>query len=79
MVHPLMRPGKSSRVAKTYPDGGEAEAQMEVVPHPRHEEVPQIIVVSTSPGHSFLKAPATVVDDHVLLILGEETRHLASH
>ena len=52
---------------------------MEVIADPTQEEAPQVIVSVQLPDTPSCTATARVVDDHVLLILGEETSHLASH
>ena len=69
-------PGASTKLVA---DWGEAEAQVKVIAHPRHEEAPQVIVAVQLTRAFLLVRATSVVDDHVLFILGEETRHLASH
>mmetsp|Transcript_7377 Transcript_7377/g.32658 ORF Transcript_7377/g.32658 Transcript_7377/m.32658 type:complete len:813 (-) Transcript_7377:1941-4379(-) len=58
---------------------GEAEARVEVVPHPTQEELVEVLPRVGHVGALTLGHGSHVVDDHVELILGEETRHLASH
>ena len=58
---------------------GEAEARVEVVPHPTQEELVEVLPRVGHVGALTLGHGSHVVDDHVELVLGEETRHLASH